>query len=181
MPKEERECQPAPSNQKPREIRSGTNPNLNEYSSGSDSRSGKRCVLHPANSAHALEECRVFGKMSVDERRKVVENNRLCFMCLGDHFAKDCQSSHMCTHCGKRHSSLLHYNNNSGSRHENNQHVNRGNHTRDHSRPRSREQTSDQTSQPYGQDRAPSREQGSDPLTPPNSDRVESAREEFRY
>ena len=94
-----------------RETRGNAQPSEDSRNRSED-KSNKRCVMRPVNNAHSIEECRTFGRMSIEERQKVVENNRLCFICLGRHYAKDCQSQKACTFCSKRYSSLLHYNNN---------------------------------------------------------------------
>ena len=174
---------PTQSHIRDRETRSNPQPKEDSRIRPGDN-SNKRCVIHSVNSAHSLEECRIFGRMSIDEKRQVVENNHLCFICLGGYFAKNCQSQKTCTYCSKRHSSPLHYGSAIGSRHEtprNPQPTNRWIRPHEQSRPSSRERTSDHTNLPHGQHRTPYQEQDSEHRTPSNRDKVEPACNEFRY
>ena len=100
-----------------REIRTNPHPNEDTRTRPGDN-SNKRYILHPVNSSHSLEEYRLFGMMSIEEKCKVVESIRLFFICLGVHFAKDCRSQKTCTYCSKRQASLLFYGSLIGIRHE---------------------------------------------------------------
>uniref|UniRef100_A0A1B0D8P4 Uncharacterized protein n=1 Tax=Phlebotomus papatasi TaxID=29031 RepID=A0A1B0D8P4_PHLPP len=61
---------------------------------------------------HSLKECEEFNRLSVDARRKFVNDNSTCFNCLkGSHRAKDCRGKMKCQSCGKRHNTLLHLDN----------------------------------------------------------------------
>ena len=65
------------------------------------------CVIHPWAS-HDTMECRQFLQKNVEERRKFVKANGLCFYCLRKHFAKYCRRKIPCAKCNKGHSELLH-------------------------------------------------------------------------
>lgn len=59
--------------------------------------------------SHALEECRNFGRQSMDERREFVKKGGLCFGCLNrGHMSKDCPKRSECKVCNKRHPTSLH-------------------------------------------------------------------------
>lgn len=69
-----------------------------------------KCVLHQSNS-HGLNECDAFKKADVSIRRLIVKSHKICFKCLGDHFAVDCSKTVKCEHCNSdNHCSLLHVN-----------------------------------------------------------------------
>ena len=58
---------------------------------------------------HKLENCTEFKNKSYDERMEFAKNHGLCFNCLiPRHRIVDCWKRPMCTHCDKKHSSLLH-------------------------------------------------------------------------
>lgn len=61
------------------------------------------------NGEHEPSECDKFKKMSLDERYKVVQENRRCRNCFQQgHRAKYCQSHQVCSKCNKWHHVLLH-------------------------------------------------------------------------
>ena len=70
----------------------------------------------PANCAvcngyHAVPQCFKFKAMSLENRRQVVSESRLCFGCLKKgHRSKFCKNRATCANCGKRHPTLLHDN-----------------------------------------------------------------------
>ncbi|KAL0809310.1 hypothetical protein ABMA28_011521 [Loxostege sticticalis] len=58
---------------------------------------------------HKISTCSQFLKNNVDERRNFVQQNRLCFNCLGlNHSARECKVSFHCKTCGRLHHTLLH-------------------------------------------------------------------------
>ena len=60
---------------------------------------------------HSLLKCRKFEAMSIEERRKVIIDQRLCFGCLrGGHRSKFCKRRERCIVCHKSHPTLLHVN-----------------------------------------------------------------------
>ena len=62
------------------------------------------------NRAHPLYRCDKFKHMSINERRQVVKNNRLCFICLRDgHQVNECTNTYKCRHCQGLHNTMLHY------------------------------------------------------------------------
>lgn len=46
-------------------------------------------------------------KMTVEERTKIVKEERRCFLCFKGHSVKECRSRYTCRNCGKKHSHLL--------------------------------------------------------------------------
>lgn len=58
---------------------------------------------------HPLYFCSKFKALSVDDRRKTLQEHRRCFNCLsGNHLLSDCNSTRLCVHCGAKHHSLIH-------------------------------------------------------------------------
>ncbi|KMQ84447.1 hypothetical protein RF55_17728 [Lasius niger] len=51
--------------------------------------------------------CREFKAKSASERKSIVESNRLCYNCLGNHPVAKCQSLKNCFTCKSRHHTLL--------------------------------------------------------------------------
>ena len=65
------------------------------------------CVLCKAS--HDIRKCPAFLKKSVQERKQVVGECRLCYNCLRlGHRILECKSKISCRDCGKRHHTLLH-------------------------------------------------------------------------
>lgn len=76
---------------------------------------GSPCML--CQGAHQLQKCPDFLKMSLENRKKHVKDNKLCYGCLKQgHSAKDCRRRHTCETCSKRHPTCLHDDNYSNSR-----------------------------------------------------------------
>lgn len=58
---------------------------------------------------HLLVKCQKFDGMSLAERLKIVNSNRLCLNCFRqDHYARDCFSKGTCRVCRRNHHTLLH-------------------------------------------------------------------------
>ena len=58
---------------------------------------------------HALYSCEQFRRLNVADRKKFVQDVKLCFNCLrSGHMVKDCSSQKGCRTCGKLHNTLLH-------------------------------------------------------------------------
>ncbi len=60
---------------------------------------------------HILFHCDSFKAMRPQARFDVVNDNKLCFLCLrSGHFAKDCRKQYTCAvlGCGKRHTKFIH-------------------------------------------------------------------------
>ncbi|XP_028163939.1 uncharacterized protein LOC114355340 [Ostrinia furnacalis] len=63
---------------------------------------------------HKIANCKQFAKESYDSRHSFVQNNGLCFNCLGsNHSIKYCRTNSTCRICNKKHHSLLHPKSNS--------------------------------------------------------------------
>ncbi|XP_071582222.1 uncharacterized protein [Temnothorax nylanderi] len=57
---------------------------------------------------HSLMGCPDFKAKTASERKTVVETNKLCYNCLGNHLVVKCQSTRNCFTCNLRHHSMLH-------------------------------------------------------------------------
>ncbi|XP_028316746.1 uncharacterized protein LOC114471941 [Gouania willdenowi] len=58
---------------------------------------------------HDLQRCRKFGEMTVHDRVKFVQAEKLCFGCLKvGHVSKMCNNKSTCVKCQKRHPTCLH-------------------------------------------------------------------------
>ena len=65
------------------------------------------CVLCKAS--HDIRKCSALLKKSIQERKQVVRECRLCYNCLRlGHRILECKSKISCCDCGKRHHTLLH-------------------------------------------------------------------------
>ncbi|XP_038116955.1 uncharacterized protein LOC119769128 [Culex quinquefasciatus] len=65
---------------------------------------------------HRVKDCAEFGKKTLEERRRIVEEYRLCSNCLGVHGKKPCRISDKCDidGCQQQHHALLHSKQKSG-------------------------------------------------------------------
>nr|XP_054604550.1 uncharacterized protein LOC129165413 [Nothobranchius furzeri] len=69
----------------------------------------KQCPIH--QKPHPLKKCRGFRIMPLDDRKKLLRENKLCFRCLTStsHQAKDCSVQIKCEECdSERHLAALH-------------------------------------------------------------------------
>ncbi|XP_058839510.1 uncharacterized protein LOC131694986 [Topomyia yanbarensis] len=58
---------------------------------------------------HFLFQCPVFAKMSIQQRRELVSQRKLCWNCFrSNHQARNCSSKYSCRTCRERHHTLLH-------------------------------------------------------------------------
>jgi len=53
-------------------------------------------------------QCAEFKTKPANERKLIVEVNKLCYNCLGNHLMAKCQSVKTCFACKSRHHTLLH-------------------------------------------------------------------------
>ena len=69
----------------------------------------RNCLIHPSGS-HALEDCLVFKGMSLEDKKKGINCNFICYICLGEHKVPDCTvTSKKCRKCvSKCHHTLFH-------------------------------------------------------------------------
>lgn len=60
------------------------------------------CSLHPHAISHNLDECQLFIRKPMEERRRYVAENKLCFRCLRTKFhnKKHCRAYIKCKECG---------------------------------------------------------------------------------
>lgn len=69
--------------------------------------SSNKCIM--CQNPHPLYRCFKFQALSVDDRRKLVNEKRCCWLCLsGGHTVRNCTSSYKCRKCSRRHHLLLH-------------------------------------------------------------------------
>ncbi|KAG1697676.1 hypothetical protein GQR58_005904 [Nymphon striatum] len=66
-----------------------------------------KCPIHKSYT-HFLKDCRNFEKLSLQERKKILWENKLCFRCFGFHLVKYCKVDLKCTVCSKNHNTLMH-------------------------------------------------------------------------
>lgn len=57
---------------------------------------------------HKLHNCVKFKNMSLYDRKGFVKRNNLCYLCLSQHYLKDCKSNLKCAVCFLKHNTLLH-------------------------------------------------------------------------
>ena len=62
-----------------------------------------RCVIHKAH--HPLRECRIFKSLTIDEMRKLLSQNHICFKCCNsaEHMRRNCPEVVKCSDCGSSH------------------------------------------------------------------------------
>ena len=71
---------------------------------------GRKC--HYCSKSHDIETCQEFLKLSINDRRQFLKEQRLCFGCFGfNHLSKGCLKKRTCQTCGKRHPTSLHVDN----------------------------------------------------------------------
>ncbi len=69
------------------------------------------CMLCQKNNHH-LNNCSNFLSKSLEERRKYIQEKRLCYGCLkSGHSAKECRYRLICNTCKRKHPTSLHYDN----------------------------------------------------------------------
>ncbi|XP_056393184.1 uncharacterized protein LOC130285449 [Hyla sarda] len=69
----------------------------------------KQCPIH--QKPHPLLKCRAFREKPVEDRKRFLKENGICYKCCGStsHFAKDCKVSVKCTECDTTdHNTALH-------------------------------------------------------------------------
>ncbi|GBL97459.1 hypothetical protein AVEN_162925-1 [Araneus ventricosus] len=70
-----------------------------------------KCVKCQREEFHGLYKCPEFINLSVHDRCVFVKRNNLCFNCLKFHAVRNCTSTFRCQKCSKKHSTLLHFEN----------------------------------------------------------------------
>lgn len=69
---------------------------------------------------HGVTNCNQFKDQRIQGRRHTANQRGWCFLCLGQHMARDCARPKLCAFCGGRHHELLCMNR-SGQRHDDGQ------------------------------------------------------------
>ena len=76
-----------------------------------DCKKSKKCLYCEGN-CNDLDQCQSYLKLNLDDRRKILFKNRLCFCCYGmtskEHSAKTCRNKRRCSVCRKFHPTGLH-------------------------------------------------------------------------
>ncbi|VDI41661.1 Hypothetical predicted protein [Mytilus galloprovincialis] len=68
-----------------------------------------KCAIHKTN--HSLNDCRSFLSKSIEDRRKIIKENGICFKCINskDHLSRNCPENVQCKECdSSTHSSGMH-------------------------------------------------------------------------
>lgn len=69
----------------------------------------ERCPIHGSN--HSLNDCRAFLSKSIQDRKRILRQNRICFRCCNSnsHISRDCHETVKCRYCEKTdHATALH-------------------------------------------------------------------------
>ena len=88
----------------------------------------KHCVFHNSET-HSLVDCDSFRNLGITEKRKIISDSGLCFICFGPHFARNCGANVSCDICSGKHYTTMHRHSESGEaesrpdRDENSDHI----------------------------------------------------------
>ena len=83
--------------------------NVNFRGKDEHNKQWKRCPVCGSAEHKSLEKCGKFVKSSVEQRRLIARNCKVCYICLkGDHNRAKCKSNRFCTVCKKNHHELVH-------------------------------------------------------------------------
>ncbi|XP_055995796.1 uncharacterized protein LOC130046821 [Ostrea edulis] len=69
----------------------------------------EHCIIHKTK--HTLDDCRGFRSKSLEERKRLLKQNNICFRCCASntHKSRDCSASVSCKECGSKfHTTALH-------------------------------------------------------------------------
>ncbi|XP_061168347.1 uncharacterized protein LOC133177306 [Saccostrea echinata] len=63
----------------------------------------ERCIIHKTK--HTLDDCRGFRSKSVEERKRLLKENNVCFRCCASntHKSRECNAVISCKECGSKH------------------------------------------------------------------------------
>jgi len=64
------------------------------------------CILCSAK--HFLTRCPQYNSQTAQQRYFLISKHGLCYNCLGNHRASECQSTRRCLKCGKKHHTTIH-------------------------------------------------------------------------
>jgi len=65
------------------------------------------CIYH-SKPGHSLINCRNFGKLPYAKKHEFAAEKKLCYKCLGKHFARECDSKSKCSKCSGNHVTAMH-------------------------------------------------------------------------
>lgn len=68
------------------------------------------CQVCKAKPGHLLIACTVFKDKSPKERYQIIRDLKRCFLCFSEHMVTQCKHNKLCSECGGRHHTLLHFN-----------------------------------------------------------------------
>ncbi|KAK3086675.1 hypothetical protein FSP39_021786 [Pinctada imbricata] len=86
-----------------------SNHQSNQQANSENTENAQVCPVHGTN--HSLNMCRAFRNKTIDERKKFLQENGLCFKCCGPrrHIAKNCRRNVVCGICkSTNHPAALH-------------------------------------------------------------------------
>ena len=87
-------------------------PGANSFStetSEADKSNKRSCPLHDGKTSHKIGDCKIFLAKSLDDKKKCIRENGLCFGCLEKgHRSKFCKQKDTCKVCQKPHPTALH-------------------------------------------------------------------------
>ena len=88
----------------------------------------KRKELCPCcGGSHQLDNCEDFIKNSIQARKSLLKEKKLCFSCYGqNHIARGCLQKKTCKSCGKKHPTALHIPDFQSKKQENEEKINNG-------------------------------------------------------
>ena len=86
-------------------------PGANSFStetSETDKSEKKSCPLHDDKTSQRIGDCKIFLGKSLEDRKKYIRKNGLCFGCLENgHRSKSCKQKDACKNCQKPHRTAL--------------------------------------------------------------------------
>lgn len=68
----------------------------------------EKAKCYECKGEHGLFRCDKFKAFDVNKRWEIIKKHKLCSICFGKHFAKECKSKYRCDKCQGQHSQLLH-------------------------------------------------------------------------
>ena len=65
------------------------------------------CIYHN-KPGHTIHNCTAFKKLQYEDRKSFATDKKLCYSCLGNHFASSCPRSITCSTCQRKHATIMH-------------------------------------------------------------------------
>ncbi|XP_034951554.1 uncharacterized protein [Chelonus insularis] len=70
--------------------------------------SSKQQTCPCCSKPHPLTKCSQYASKTIKQRQEFIKSKKLCYNCLKYHFRSNCNSSHRCLKCGRKHHTSLH-------------------------------------------------------------------------